>query len=105
VLRAFVCDRLFADYWHSVREREREEAERAAMRKEIADRMYEKVKREMEAEMARCGSVGAERRPKSLGVGFFVGYRIVGVEGDWAWESGFHVALPLPAAHDGLVSM
>ncbi|GLC44575.1 hypothetical protein PLESTB_001320800 [Pleodorina starrii] len=46
-------DRKIAEYWQAVRDREREEAERLAMRKEIADRMYEKVKREMEAEMAR----------------------------------------------------
>ncbi|EFJ51321.1 hypothetical protein VOLCADRAFT_103570 [Volvox carteri f. nagariensis] len=46
-------DRKIAEYWQAVRDREREEAERQAMRKEIADRMYEKVKREMEAEMAR----------------------------------------------------
>ncbi|KAG2454297.1 hypothetical protein HYH02_001326 [Chlamydomonas schloesseri] len=46
-------DKKIQEYWQSVREREREEAERKAMRKEIADRMYEKVKREMEAEMAR----------------------------------------------------
>ncbi len=41
------------EYWQMVQEREREEAQRAAMRKEIADRMYEKVKREMEDEMRR----------------------------------------------------
>ncbi|GFR46814.1 hypothetical protein Agub_g8451 [Astrephomene gubernaculifera] len=46
-------DRKIAEYWQAVRDREREEAERQAMRKEIADRMYEKVKKEMEAEMAR----------------------------------------------------
>lgn len=44
---------LRAEYWQAVSEREREEAERQAMRKEIADRMYDKVKREMEAEMAK----------------------------------------------------
>lgn len=36
-----------------VRSREAEEAERQAMRKEVADRMYEKVKKEMEEEAAR----------------------------------------------------
>ncbi|KAG2486968.1 hypothetical protein HYH03_014341 [Edaphochlamys debaryana] len=46
-------DKKIAEYWQNVREREREEAERQAMRKEIADRMYEKVKKEMEMEMAR----------------------------------------------------
>lgn len=37
-----------------VREREAAEAGRQADRKEAADRMYEKVKKEMEDEMRRC---------------------------------------------------
>lgn len=47
-----------AEYWQSVRERESAEAERQAIRKEVADRMYEKVKREMEDEMRRWAAWG-----------------------------------------------
>lgn len=46
-------DRKIQEYWQMVRERESAEAERQAIRKEAADRMYEKVKREMEMEMRR----------------------------------------------------
>jgi len=41
------------DYWDMVRDREAAEAGRQADRKEAADRMYEKVKKEMEDEMRR----------------------------------------------------
>eukprot|EP00195_Chlamydomonas_chlamydogama_P011039 CAMPEP_0202890232 /NCGR_PEP_ID=MMETSP1392-20130828/721_1 /ASSEMBLY_ACC=CAM_ASM_000868 /TAXON_ID=225041 /ORGANISM="Chlamydomonas chlamydogama, Strain SAG 11-48b" /LENGTH=479 /DNA_ID=CAMNT_0049573769 /DNA_START=242 /DNA_END=1678 /DNA_ORIENTATION=- len=43
-------ERKIQDYWSMVREREAAEAQKAALRKEVADRMYEKVKREMEEE-------------------------------------------------------
>lgn len=51
--RMFVLVWRRAEHWQMVRERESAEAERQAMRKEVADRMYEKVKREMEEEMKR----------------------------------------------------
>lgn len=47
-------DRKIHEYWQMVREREAEEAARKAAMREEADRMYEKVKREMEeAQRAR----------------------------------------------------
>ncbi|MEW5298106.1 MAG: hypothetical protein WDW38_001158 [Sanguina aurantia] len=45
-------DRRIAEYWQMVKEREQVEAGRQAARKEVADRMYEKMKREMEGRQA-----------------------------------------------------
>jgi|LauGreSBDMM110SN_4_FD.fasta_scaffold15786_5 hypothetical protein len=57
------------DYWDMVRDREAAEAGRQADRKEAADRMYEKVKKEMEDEMRRWASGLVNDEVGILGMG------------------------------------
>lgn len=53
ILAAQAEERKIQEHWEKVREREAHEADRKAQAKEVADRMYEKVKREMEEENRR----------------------------------------------------